>query len=76
VHIEARGATGLFEAITDEKGTFQLSVPVGQYVVRAVKEGSAFEADILSYEKPQNIRIEPGGCAQIQFFQAESPAAQ
>ena len=76
VHIEARGATGLYEATTNEKGAFQLSVPAGRYVVRAVKEGSAFETDILSYEDPRKIRIEPGGCAQIQFFEVESPPAR
>jgi hypothetical protein len=76
VHIEAKGAKGIYKVTTNEKGAFQLSVPAGRYVVRASKDGSAFETYFLSYENPRNIRIESGGCAQIQFVEAESQPAR
>ena len=76
VHIEAHGATGHYAATTNEKGEFQLNVPAGRYIVRAAKDGSSFDAADISYEDPRNIRIEPGGCAQVQFVKAERPHAR
>jgi len=71
VRIEATGKAGHFEATTDEKGEFRIDVPVGDYVVNATKAGLSFDKADISYEDPHRIRIEPGGCAQIQFTQIE-----
>jgi Carboxypeptidase regulatory-like domain len=76
VHIEAQGTGGRFVATTDEKGEFQMSVPPGRYIVRAAEDGSVFGADPISYEDPRNIRIEPGGCAQVQFHRVRHSSAQ
>jgi hypothetical protein len=67
VRVEAVGKTGHYEATTNEKGEFQIDVPAGQYVVHALKSGLSFDKDDFSYEDPEHIQIEPGGCVQIQF---------
>jgi hypothetical protein len=73
VHVEAQGATGRFTATTNEKGEFQMNVPAGLYVLRvAQNDGFAFNSADISYEDPRSIRIEPGGCAQVQFIRVES----
>lgn len=71
VRVEAIGKTGRYEATTNEKGQFQIDVPAGQYVVNAFKSGMSFDKADISYEDPRHIRIEPGGCAQIQFARTE-----
>jgi hypothetical protein len=76
VHVEAQGASGRYAATTDVKGEFQLNVPAGKYVVLASKDGITFDKADISYEDPRNIRIEPGGCAQVQFARAERPHTQ
>jgi hypothetical protein len=67
VHVEARGTDSRYKAITNAKGEFQMEVPVGQYKLRALRTGLSFQAADFSYEDPRNVRIEPGGCAQVQF---------
>jgi len=72
VHVEARGTTGLYTATTNDNGEFQLNVPAGRYVVRVLDErGITFNTADFSYEDPRNIRIEPGGCAQVQLYAVE-----
>lgn len=67
VRIEAIGKTHRYEATTNGKGEFQIEVPAGRYVLRAIKGGISFDKDALSYADPRDIRIDPGGGAQIQF---------
>lgn len=67
VNIEAQGSTDRYSATTNENGEFQLNVPAGRYVVRANKDGASFDTADISYENPGDVRIEPGGCAQVQF---------
>jgi len=67
VLVEAIGKTGRYEATTNTKGEFQIDVPAGEYNVRAVKSGLYFYEADTTYENPRGIRIEPGGCAQVQF---------
>lgn len=76
VRVEAQGPSGSYAATTNEKGEFQLSVPAGQYVVRATKAGADFDTADISYEEPRNVRIESGGCAQVQFARVERPPAR
>jgi Carboxypeptidase regulatory-like domain len=76
VSVEAQGPSGRYAATTNEKGEFQLSVPAGRYVLRASKDGADFGPADISYEDPRNVRIEPGGCAQVQFARVERPPAR
>jgi len=74
--VEAQGAAGLYAATTNEKGEFQLNVPAGRYVVIASKDGFTFDTADISYEDPRKIRIEPGGCAQVQFAKGQRPTGR
>jgi carboxypeptidase family protein len=76
VRVEAQGTAGHYSATANEKGEFQLNVPAGRYVVLAIKDGFTFDTADISYENPRNIRIEPGGCAQVQFARPQRPPAQ
>jgi len=67
VHVEARGANGRYTATTNSKGEFEIKVPAGQYAVHAIKAGFSFVTADISYENPDKVRIEPGGCAQVQL---------
>lgn len=67
VRVEAIGTSGRYTTKTNSKGEFQMEVPVGHYVVDATNTGLLFERADLSYGDPHSIRIESGGCAQIQF---------
>lgn len=71
VHVEAQGENGDYSATTNEKGEFQMKVPVGRYSIRAVEGGFSFTKADISYEDPQGVQIEPGGCAQVQFSEVE-----
>jgi hypothetical protein len=76
VHVEAQGKSGRFPATTNQAGEFQIKVPAGRYVVRASKDGIAFDTAVFSYEDPGRIRIEPGGCAQVEFAEVERPTGR
>ena len=67
VRVEARGTNGLYTARTNAEGEFTMNVPAGRYAVRAIKRGFSFETADFSYENPRDLRIESGGCAQIQL---------
>lgn len=67
VRIEARGTDSRYGATTNGKGEFQIEVTVGDYRLRALRTGLSFQTAEFSYEDPHNVRIEPGGCAQVQF---------
>jgi len=67
VRVEAVGSHGRYAATTNEKGEFHIEVPVGRYVVHAHKAGLAFRAADIGYENPNHVRIESGGCVQVQL---------
>jgi hypothetical protein len=67
MRVEARGAKGIYRATTNSKGEFEIKVPAGRYRVRGSRGGHPFYAADFSYENPDNLQIEPGGCAQIQL---------
>jgi len=71
VHVSAYGQKGVFTGATDAKGAFKINVPEGVYNVKAISPGLSFEKYDISYDDPGKVRIEPGGCAQIQFVQKE-----
>jgi hypothetical protein len=76
VRVEAQGPTTRYAATTNEKGEFQINVPAGRYVVRASKNGIAFGTADFSYEDPRRVRIEPGGCAQVELAEIERPPSR
>ena len=67
VRLEALGTNGIYTATTNAKGEFEMKVPAGQYSVRAIKTGFSFATADFSYENPHKLRIESGGCAQVQL---------
>ena len=67
VHVEARGANGRYTATTNSKGEFEIEVPAGRYAVRATEAGFSFATADFSYENPNKVQIESGGCAQVQL---------
>jgi hypothetical protein len=68
VRIDARGTSGLYQATTNAKGEFEIKVPAGKYSLRAIKTGLSFQTADFSYENPQDLLIEPGGCVQVQLI--------
>jgi hypothetical protein len=56
-----------FETRSSVQGAFTLNVPPGEYSVQVKSSGKAFSADDFSYEDPKSIKLEDGGCAQIEF---------
>jgi hypothetical protein len=70
VQIEARGAGGLVTAETGPGGRFDIRVTPGKYQVQALSGGKTFVADRSTYENPDNLLLENGGCAQVQFVEA------
>jgi hypothetical protein len=67
VLVEARGANGRYSTTTNSNGAFEIKVPAGRYVVRAVKPGFSFATADFSYENPNKVEIESGGCVQVQL---------
>jgi hypothetical protein len=67
VRVEARGAKGHYLATTNSKGEFEIKVPAGRYAVRATRAGFSFATADFSYENPDKVQIESGGCAQVQL---------
>jgi hypothetical protein len=70
VKIEARGPAGTNTAVTQDDGRFEIRVLPGKYQVRAVSPGKTFVADEFTYEHPENLVLETGSCAQIQFVES------
>jgi hypothetical protein len=67
IHVDARGASGLFHAVTNEKGEFRINVPAGKYAVSVNEPGLNYRPFEFTYEDPDNLQIQPGGCGQVQF---------
>ena len=74
VHVEARGDGGHYIAATNEKGEFQMRVPAGRYVVRGVESKFLFDTADLSYGNRRRLRVERGGCVQVQLLGVERDA--
>ncbi len=67
ISVQAIGQGQRFRAKSNEVGEFQLSVPAGNYSLRATQKGHSFEPDDFTYESPVGLKIENGGCAQVQL---------
>jgi hypothetical protein len=70
VQIEATGPGGVITAETNAAGRFEMRVTPGKYQVRALSPGKTFVAADFSYENPDELVLENGGCAQVQFVEA------
>ena len=70
VQIEASGPGGVISAQTDAIGKFDMRVAPGKYQVRALSPGKTFEPDGRTYENPDDLVLEKGACAQVQFVQS------
>jgi len=71
LRVTARSAAGLFNAVTDKDGEFRMSVPAGRYVVSVNESSLSFRPYEFSYEDPEALEIQPGGCAQVQFVDSQ-----
>jgi hypothetical protein len=65
-----------FETQTRDDGTFALTVPSGEYSVKVTARGKNFVTHWLSYENAESVKLENGGCAQIQFVPSDSADAR
>jgi len=65
--VNARGTNGAFSGTTNDKGVAEIHVPPGQYSVTV--QNRRMQPYDLSFDDPQKVVIENGGCAQIQFVQ-------
>ena len=70
VQVEARGPGGVITAETNAIGKFEMRVAPGKYQLRALSPGKTFVADEFTYENPDNLLVENGGCAQVQFVES------
>ncbi len=70
VQVEATGPGGVITAETDAVGRFEMRVTPGKYQVRALTPGRTFTGADISYENPENVVVENGGCAQAQFVES------
>jgi len=69
VRIVALGKTHTYETRTDAKGRFHMKVPEGEYRVRANAPGGGHYLPFdLTYDNPDHIVVQPGGCPQMQFM--------
>lgn len=71
VQVEARGPGGVSATETKRDGTFEMQVASGRYQVQALSPDKTFTADDLTYEDPDNVVLENGGCAQVQFVESQ-----
>jgi hypothetical protein len=71
MHVAAKGASGLFSAVTNKDGEFRMDVPAGRYVVSVNEPGLSFRPFEFTYEDPDALQIQPGGCAQVQFVDSQ-----
>lgn len=68
--IEAHGPEGMNTTETKIDGRFEMHVVPGKYQLRAVSPGKTFEAADITYENPDGLVLENGGCAQVQFIES------
>ena len=65
--VTARAGKDSYRSMTDKYGSFHIRVPAGRYTV----ETSSSEWEVtpvdISYERPDNVEIEDGGCADLAF---------
>ena len=69
VAVEIEGRATTYETFTNKDGEFRIHVPAGRYVILVALNGWTFKTDnIFTFEDPDDVRIENGSCAQVQFM--------
>lgn len=71
MHVVAKSASGSFNAVTNKDGEFRMNVPAGRYVVNVNEPGLSFRPFEFTYESPDALQIQPGGCGQVQFVDSQ-----
>jgi len=69
VRVTVRGSNGSFSGVTNAQGRSEINVPAGHYSL-TVEGKVSYEPYFLGYEQPNDIHIENGACAQVQFVEA------
>jgi hypothetical protein len=69
VEVKAQGTHGTFSATTNDKGVAEIHVPAGQYALTVPNQ--QVQSYDFTYDYPENITIDNGGCAQIQFVTSD-----
>jgi hypothetical protein len=73
VQLAVRSTSHTYKAVTDSHGRFQVDVPPGRYSIRALSPSVVLTPSDITYEDPNNLNIQPGGCAQVQLTRPYSP---
>jgi len=60
-----------YSSVTNSRGEFRFKVPSGQYSVGATQPNASFESYYMSYEKAHDLRVQPGGCVQVQLVREQ-----
>ena len=56
---------GNFQTVTDQHGTFHIHVPAGHYSVETKSSDWVVRPIDVSYQRPEQIEIHNGGCADL-----------
>lgn len=65
INVVAKGKEASYQTSTDSQGSFHLHVPAGHYSVEAKSPDWAVSPVDISYERPDNVEIHNGGCADL-----------
>ncbi len=65
IPVIAKGAKGNFQTVTDQHGTFHIHVPAGHYSVETKSSDWVVRPIDVSYQRPEQIEIHNGGCADL-----------
>jgi len=68
IEVVARSGGKTYRASTDRKGDFRIPVPAGDYILVPEDPQISFRTYEMSYGDPENLRMQPGACAQVQFL--------
>ena len=67
LRIEVRGGHANYIGTTDATGHFELKVPPGKYTILPANNAVSLHTADFSYENPDNLQVQPGGCVQVQL---------
>lgn len=71
VLVEASATNRHYSTTTNAQGSIQMNVLSGEYVVHATGGGLTFHTAEIRYSNPREVRIDSGGCVQVQFTASE-----
>jgi hypothetical protein len=68
IPLAVRGDTTTYSAVTGKGGWFHLHLPADKYTVQPQTSTWTVSSYDLSYDRPDNVVIHGGGCAELQFL--------